>query len=234
MNETNNKQADFIAIYNQSYRLAAAVFAISNVLDQGEELRTKIKKLSLDLVSLSVNLKDTNFIDAQKLTSMIEKNCLELMSMLDIASVAGLISKMNGTVIKEEFETFIGELKKFSERFEQSRGLSVKNLLADHSGPAPQSPVITGPREGSETFKSPQISVESKPEINGNGPKRKDLRKHTILEFIKGHDNASIKDIVPNIRGCSEKTVQRELIELINEGKVKRMGERRWSRYSAF
>jgi len=66
---------------------------------------------------------------------------------------------------------------------------------------------------------------------NGNGHKRKDTRKNMILEFIKGHNNASIKDIVPNITGCSEKTVQRELIALISENKIKKVGERRWSRY---
>ena len=67
---------------------------------------------------------------------------------------------------------------------------------------------------------------------NGNGHKRKDLRKNTILDFIKGQNDVSIKDIVPNIIGCSEKTIQRELIQLINDGKIRKIGERRWSKYS--
>ena len=61
MNEIIQKNIDFLNIYNRSYRLAAAVFMISNVMDQDEELRTKIKNLSLELVSMSVNLKDTDF-----------------------------------------------------------------------------------------------------------------------------------------------------------------------------
>jgi predicted HTH transcriptional regulator len=69
-------------------------------------------------------------------------------------------------------------------------------------------------------------------ERNGNGHKRKDLRKNVVLEFIKGHTDVSIKDILPNINGCSEKTIQRELVSLINEKKIKKIGERRWSRYS--
>ena len=77
-----------------------------------------------------------------------------------------------------------------------------------------------------------QTNGKENGEKNGNGHKRKDLRKNTILEFIKGHNNVSIKDIVPNIVGCSEKTVQRELISLINENKIKKIGERRWSKYS--
>src|SRR3990167_3308447 len=72
MNEIIQKNIDFVNIYNKSYRLAAAVFMISNVMDQDEELRTKIKNLSLELVSMSVNLKDTDFGYAKKLTEKFE------------------------------------------------------------------------------------------------------------------------------------------------------------------
>src|SRR5689334_13230671 len=101
------KNPDFTNLYNKSCRLAAAVFMISNVMDENEELRTKIKKLALDLVSMSVNLKDIVFSDAKKLIGDIEKNSLELISMLDIASLSGLISPMNGKIIKDEFQDFI-------------------------------------------------------------------------------------------------------------------------------
>ena len=46
---TIQKNNDFIDIYNKSYRLAAAVFVISNVIDQNEELRTKTKNCPLIL-----------------------------------------------------------------------------------------------------------------------------------------------------------------------------------------
>jgi len=97
------KNSDFMDIYNKSYRLAAAVFLISNVIENNDELKTKMKKLSLDLVSMSVNLKDISFDQTNNLLRGIEKNALELISMLDIASVSGLISEMNGRVIKGEF-----------------------------------------------------------------------------------------------------------------------------------
>jgi predicted HTH transcriptional regulator len=41
----------------------------------------------------------------------------------------------------------------------------------------------------------------------------------------------SIKDIRTAITGCSEKTIQRELANLISQGLIKREGERRWSVY---
>ena len=236
MNEIVQKNSDFLNIYNRSYRLAAAVFVISNLMDQNDELRTKIKKLSLDLVSMSVNLKDTSFPNTKKLMIDIEKNSLELMSMLDIASISGLVSKMNGDVLKEEFQSFILEINKFSERLEGDKNVSLdgifKESLVTNINNNLEKTNLRYYDETGEIYKSEQKVVSNNGLKNGNGHKRKDLRKNTILNFIKGHNNVNIKDIVPNITGCSEKTVQRELIQLVSEGKIIKIGERRWSRYS--
>ncbi|MBI5004634.1 MAG: hypothetical protein HZC04_00395 [Candidatus Lloydbacteria bacterium] len=58
-------------------------------------------------------------------------------------------------------------------------------------------------------------------------------RKKTIVELIKNSNgNASIKDISSHVKGCSEKTLQRDIIALMQKGILKKTGERRWSRYS--
>lgn len=236
MNEMIEKNTNFITIYNRSYRLAAAVFMISNLIGQDEELRTKIRNLSLNLVSMSVSLKDINFLEAKKSIADIEKNSLELMSILDIASVSGLISEMNGSILKEEFQSFILELGGFSEKFGDDKSASVKSIFSQ----SPVANIEINPEKTSagyndklnEVYKSNQKNAIGNRGGNFNGHKRKDFRKNTILEFIKGHGVVSIKDIVPNINGCSEKTIQRELISLISEGKIKKVGERRWSKYS--
>ncbi len=185
---------------------------------------------------MSVNLKDINFIDIKKLIKSIEKKSLELLSLLDIASVSGLISKMNGMILKGEFQTFISELENFYDNFENNKNLSVRGLfleplpnLEEINKASTHSNYENFDRSG-ELFRQKKMLTEG--HKNNCGLKRKDLRKNTILDFIKRHNNASIKDIVPNINGCSEKTVQRELIELIKEGKVVKNGERRWSKYS--
>lgn len=234
MNEITQAKSNFMDIYNRSNRLAAAVFLVSNLIDQNEELKTKIKKLSLDIVSMSVRLKDTNFYDAKKTITDIEKNSLELMSILEIASFSGLVSKMNGSILKEEFQSFISELTKFSERLENNKNSSVENIFTSPSVVANTGNILVNslPAEIVKTNDVSQIKNTEKRIENGNGHKRKDLRKNMILEFIKGHNESSIKDIVTKISGCSEKTVQRELIELIKEGKIKKIGERRWSKYS--
>lgn len=60
---------------------------------------------------------------------------------------------------------------------------------------------------------------------------RKQSRRDQILAvFVRGVD-VSIKDIATRIRGCSEKTIQRELNALLSDNLIERIGEKRWSRY---
>jgi DeoR/GlpR family transcriptional regulator of sugar metabolism len=61
---------------------------------------------------------------------------------------------------------------------------------------------------------------------------KKTQRQGAILNVLKGQSNLTVKDFSRVIKDCSEKTIQRELIELVEKGIVKRDGERRWSRYS--
>ena len=236
MNTINKSNTGFINLYNKSYRLAAGVFAISNVMDEKEELRTKIKKLSLDIVSMSVRLKDANFYDSKRQIAEIEKNSLELMSMLDISAITGMISKTNASIIKSEFESFIKEMNNYVEGIESEKNISVPNILNENSNLPATIPVLS--RENLEGVYNTPRNIEVKNNSNNalgesvNGYKRKETRKTNIFNFIKSHNNVTIKDIVPHIVGCSEKTIQRELVDLINEGRISKSGERRWTRYS--
>lgn len=234
MNGLVSTNTDFNHIYKHAQRLAAAVFAVSSVIDNNEELKTKLKSLSIDIVSVSVNLKDLETLDIKKIFSEIEKKSLLLMSLLDIASLSGLISKMNGEIIKEEFNGFISGLKNFENSFNYEQKNSVETILKKHDIAEQgfgQSKILTHTDlQRVDSSVSSDNSKKPQKELMVSG--RKESRKTAILDFIKDNSNSSIKDIVPNIIGCSEKTVQRELIQLINEGKIVKVGERRWSRYS--
>jgi len=56
-------------------------------------------------------------------------------------------------------------------------------------------------------------------------------RADTILAILKEMGESSIGAISAQLLSVSEKTVQRELISLVEMGAVKRVGERRWSTY---
>jgi len=61
---------------------------------------------------------------------------------------------------------------------------------------------------------------------------KKDNRRVKILELVSKKSGLTIKDFSEVIKDCSEKTIQRELVELVDQGVLVRFGERRWSTYS--
>ena len=72
------------------------------------------------------------------------------------------------------------------------------------------------------------VSPAKKTEHSTSQPDRKDA----IISALKRKSNLTIKDISSIVTGCSNKTIQRELLSLIKDNVVKKDGERRWSRYS--
>ena len=60
--------------------------------------------------------------------------------------------------------------------------------------------------------------------------KKLSRREQILALFVRGVD-VSIKDIASRIKGCSEKTIQRELNALLYDNVIERIGEKRWSRY---
>lgn len=60
--------------------------------------------------------------------------------------------------------------------------------------------------------------------------KKLSRREQVLALFVRGVD-VSIKDIASRIKGCSEKTIQRELNALLYDNVIERIGEKRWSRY---
>lgn len=63
-----------------------------------------------------------------------------------------------------------------------------------------------------------------------SGEDKKD-RRDAIMRTIRSKGRVTIKDIAENITGCSEKTIQRDLQELIHHGVLTREGEKRWAVY---
>ena len=86
-------------------------------------------------------------------------------------------------------------------------------------------------RRVDEPMPKSHTSVPRKANSSSSERTRED-RKQGILAVLRQKDKAMIKDFSEVITECSEKTIQRLLVELVQTGVLKREGDRRWSRYS--
>jgi hypothetical protein len=60
----------------------------------------------------------------------------------------------------------------------------------------------------------------------------KNSRKDKVVSLLGAGKPMGIKDFAKEIKDCSEKTIQRELLAMVESGVLKKTGERRWSLYS--
>lgn len=90
--------------------------------------------------------------------------------------------------------------------------------------------IKAGAKKVSPGSVNPSVNSSINPSANSSVPQKND-RQQMILEIIREVGETSIKDISDNVKGCSEKTIQRELNTLIYDGVLKKVGERRWSKY---
>ena len=57
-------------------------------------------------------------------------------------------------------------------------------------------------------------------------------RREVIKRLLRSRGALTIKDILTVMPNHSEKTVQRELLSLVAQSEIKKLGERRWSKYT--
>ncbi|MBI2673985.1 MAG: hypothetical protein HYX23_01760 [Candidatus Zambryskibacteria bacterium] len=188
-------------------KLASAIYLITGFLNDQEPLKWKLRLLVSEFVSLTVSRQER-----QVMSSAARDLILNIKSFLSIAKNVGLISAENNDLMQEELTKYIGTI---------DYPLSIGDLLHVES----PKPDIKRLHEGSEVKDKPLREF-------GAVSVKKNSRQNIIITFLKRKKEAMIKDISPLIGNCSEKTIQRELSAMIKAGVLRKMGEKRWSRYS--
>lgn len=207
-----------VYIYKKAERLAKAIHMVSPAFAESMSLKNRADAIALGLVDAAVE----HPLVAREALS---KQLLALSSLLSIARIGGLLSAMNADLISHEAQNLLQEIASYEEPRLFLEDAPTLAELARRSGRREELPRAASP------VPRAQHSIDSDKGQVKDTRKVSD-RRDVILSVIKDKPNVSIKDISTVIRGVSEKTVQRELQALINEGVVKKQGERRWSTYS--
>ena len=190
-------------ISKKTERIGSAIYLVTSFFDDKEPLKWRLRSLSTDLVSERVKDKSGTVI--------------EILSLFSIAKTAGLVSEMNYNIL-------IQELPKLDHEAEKPLELMFsREMVADDR-------ILSEPR-GDEFIKD---KTDGKPPLKKFGAVsvKKNSRQSIIIGILKRKKEIIIKDVFPLIEGCSEKTIQRELSAMVRSGVIKRIGEKRWSRYS--
>jgi predicted transcriptional regulator len=274
----------FVFVYKKTEKLATAMYMVTNLLSENEPMKWALRKKVGDLLSFMLSYKDILPPEHDNFVHKTKSRILEIVSLLEISSRSGLLSPMNFSILREEFNSVLLRLdhannsvnssnseSSFGDRnipnSEPNRQTLSKGLFdvkTSQSNPTnspddKRSAGVIGLYTNSNSQNNlslngslgnpsnvasnlRDISAHNPAHIyastnNGSSPAnnaviKRNNRQNLILQLLKKKKEVSIKDIAEVVKNCSEKTIQRELISLIQGGVIKKTGERRWSKYS--
>jgi len=205
-----------VFIYKKAERLAKAIHLIAPAFAESVSLKNRIDAIAIGLV-------DAAILPSGTARTSLSRELLALSSVLGIARIGGLLSSMNAELIIREARVLLQEVAAYEE----------PRLFLDDAPTLSRIAKLqnSNQKEPKQVIKSTATSSKGHIKDIKDTKSIKD-RSNAVLSVIKNKGKASIKDISTLIRGVSEKTIQRELMVLINAGMVLKHGERRWSTYS--
>jgi hypothetical protein len=231
---------------NSSLRL----YMVTDCIETHDPLRYTLRSLSIDLLFEMRELGAQSSSEQHFYETEVIHSIDAITEELDIAYTIGFISEMNHSILSREFRVlkdsilarqasrYIGDVRTLfgtsdhAERLIFPKDLftetDVKKDIKDKHSTNPVPTTIASPRAFFRTENTPQQKIQKGQDIPEEDKKD---RKEKILNIIKDKKQVMIKDIVTSITGCSEKTIQRELSALVAQGVLKKIGEKRWSRY---
>jgi hypothetical protein len=222
-----------VYIYKKAERLAKAIHLVAPAFRNSPSLRDRLDQVAVGLVDAAI-LPPASARDA------LSRELLALSSVLSIARTSGMLSAMNVELIGREAHLLLQEVASYEEprlflddapslaelakeaatvgARESRQQIAHASAVAASTPRAPSSP---RPRPVSD-------SVSDKGQIKDKNTERREA----IKSVLKSKGPSYIKDISTVIRDVSEKTIQRELQAMVDEGEISKAGERRWTTYA--
>ena len=236
-----------IFLYKKTEKITSALYMVSNLFSLNEPMRSQMRGTSFSLLSAVVSYITTPGTRRVH-GGEVSKALLELTSLCEISLRSGLLSPMNGEILKRECEYLLDlidkqELPHNKDNFTVREDLfaipedatrlerGTKKIPTD-SDTGPVSTEEFGKAFSSRTSHKGHSKKDSRHVVVEKGHSRKNNRRNAIISLLGQQEYGAVKDFMSFIKGCSEKTIQRELISLVASGVLKKEGERRWSRYS--
>ncbi len=201
-------------------RLVSALYMVTDLINSNDPIKWRIRKASIVLLTEIGKLAELAPADRKKLINTANEFLAEINSLLEVAVTAGLISRMNYTLLKKEF----ANAPLLLERFGKTEAFQSKGQIPGES--IGQTKIIKD--------KSPLSSIGQSIGQNSiiQNKVKKEARKAQIIKVFENGKTLSLSEVSDMFRGFGSKMLQRDLLEWVQNGVLKKTGNKRWSRYS--
>jgi hypothetical protein len=225
--------------YRRIERIVSALYLVTNHIPHDEPLRREIRSIGHDMLSEVMATRSGFHASEKGRMATLSAQIREAISLVRLLQIAGYVSSQNVLILTQALDE-LGQYLAGAQHSSLSDGLQ---LSRDDFIPADR-PMLSP--HGMQPRRLRQAPAQQVSGADANAPERKvakapgrsvqtevhSERRTLITDILAKSGPLGIKDISMQMVGCSEKTVQRELSVLIQQNKVKKQGEKRWSNYS--
>lgn len=212
-----SKDENFVYVYKKTEKIATALYMVTNLFSDSEPMKWTLRTKVSNLLSFIIGFKDILESMEEEFSSEVKTKVLEIVSLLEVTFRSGLVSAMNFSILKSEFINMVNFLSNFKKSTAHHTDLKENFFEVPRTN-------ISSTMLGHYHF---DIRHDNVLDIH-----KRTNRQNIIINLLKKKKELTIHDIAETISDCSDKTIQRELISLIKTGLVKKIGQRRWSKYS--
>jgi len=237
-------------ISKKTEKIATAMYMVTDFVPESEPLRTQLRTLALALISGTRRISARSSEPHYALVDEVIRTIDDTDTMLELATTIGLVSEMNGTILRSELSKVKAEIDQYyagpNALFSTHPGyanIMLSPSMFEVSVPEKASSIFDKGQEISKGHSIATVSQQQVPQALKQVHSGRDVlarkgdigikiaRRNDVLNVVRSKGRASIKDVVSILKDISEKTVQRELLSLVKEGVLTKEGEKRWSTY---
>lgn len=201
-------------------KLVSALYLLTSFFEDREPMKWRLRELGGKLIS-----------------SRSGSTVLEIMSLMSVAKNAGLISDANFDIISREFGRVSPSIQMLEDLFvrEEPKIESRPQLAEERTEERPASKLEPKTFYLGSSVQNRSVPKDVKDKIvrdHGVIEVKRNSRQTTIINLLKKKKEIQVTDVSPLIPGVSEKTIQRELLSMVSAGILRKIGEKRWSKYT--
>ena len=201
-------------------RLVSALYLVTDFINSNDPLKWRMRKAGVVLLTEVGKLVELAPTDRKKVLRSASEAAMEVLSLLEVAANAGLISRMNYALLKKEF----ANAPLLLERVGKTEPVKSIGQISEYS--------IGHSIGQTKLIKDKKLSVSIRQNSLIINKVKKEARKEQIKKVFDSGKSFSLSEVSDMFRDFGPKMLQRDLNDLIKEGVLKKTGNKRWSRYA--
>jgi hypothetical protein len=197
--------------FKKTEKIVSAIYLVTSLIKDNEPLKWELRELSMSLISLITTLNGSEPIDRNAIFQNYFSTSIQIIEFIKISNNSRLMSEMNCSVLIKEIESLLDFMRDQSKVASDTAGyiLSDTFFQTDHANVAPRIPFRNNLNQNNA------INVRLEKDIQRHIKDKKNSRRDSILNILSKNSDLTIKDFAKVIIDCSEKTIQRELLVLV-------------------